>query len=139
MAESMQAKAEFAKREAEQERQAYLSEMRQEMTRLGTWTPEAIRELLLESDSAVYRALLALHARQTPQERSARETREDNARGFNACDARRLSMYAEWVADHYRQPEPRRYPQAMNRYHTGIARQRLLKYAHQLADIANRE
>lgn len=52
-----------------------------------TWTRESIRALLFNNPKAVYRAVLAIYARQTASEQAAATTLEQNGIGFNGSDA----------------------------------------------------
>jgi len=96
-------------------------------TTVATWTPETIDALLAANPRAVERAITALFARQTADERSTETTRHSNARGFNAADARKLSFVAKFLGEgkHLKTETCVRY--------VAIVR----KYRAQLADIAN--
>lgn len=96
-------------------------------TTAATWTPATIDALLASNPRAVERAIVALFARQTADERSTDTTRHSNSRGFNAADARKLSFIAKFLGEgkHLRTETCQRY--------VAIVR----KYRAQLADIAN--
>lgn len=57
-----------------------------------------IVNLLLTNDRAVGRALLALNARQTADERASESTRHQNGMGFRSCDARVGTSMAEFFS-----------------------------------------
>ena len=89
-------------------------------------TTKTIRDLLARNDLAVERAILAIYARQTADEKATSDTRHTNARGFSAAHASRGSYYARWIAS--------------GRHLTGVhlttARELSLHYTRQLLDIA---
>ncbi len=92
------------------------------------WKLEEIKEKLQSDDRWLYKGILAIYARQTDQEKNAGVTREDNSVGFNGPDSVRMTRHAKTLAK------------------VGIllwedkadARKRMLKYAGQLAKIANK-
>lgn len=96
-------------------------------TTVATWTPETVDALLVNNPRAVERAIVALFARQTEDEKSSDSTRHSNSRGFNAADARKLSFIAKFLGEgkHLKTETCKRY--------VAIVR----KYRAQLADIAN--
>ena len=61
-----------------------------------THTVQTIRDLLLTNDRAVARALVALNARQTADERATEVTRHLNGRGFRPCHARMGTSMAQF-------------------------------------------
>ena len=61
-----------------------------------THTIQTIRDLLLTNDRAVARALVALNARQTADERATEVTRHLNGRGFRPCHARMGTSMAQF-------------------------------------------
>lgn len=89
-------------------------------------TKEQIKSLLLSSDRAVERAMCALYARQTADERSSGTTQHLNGRGFNAFDANTGSYYARWVQSGRR----------LTGRHLVKARAMALRYLGQLAEVA---
>ena len=91
------------------------------------WTKEEIRELLEQNDKAVVRGLVVLYSRQTPEEQSEDRTVEKNNVGFNALDAAFLSSLARYAEKRGMLTEKQ----------MPYARKRMLKYAGQLARIAN--
>ena len=61
-----------------------------------THTVQSIKDLLLTNDVAVARALVALNARQTADERVTEATRHLNGRGFRPCHARMGTSMAQF-------------------------------------------
>jgi hypothetical protein len=59
-------------------------------------TKEQIVHLLATNDKAVARALVALNARQTADERATENTKYNNGRGFRPCHARMGTSMAEF-------------------------------------------
>lgn len=59
-------------------------------------TKEQIVEALRTNDRALYKALVLLNARQTPDERASETTRYTNGRGFNAAHAKRGTSMAQF-------------------------------------------
>lgn len=89
-------------------------------------TRETLAELLLASDTAVIRALLALYQRQTSTEQRVNDTIERNHRGFNCTDVHRMTSFVKFYqAKGYLSPRQ-----------IAWARPRLLKYTKQLLEIA---
>jgi hypothetical protein len=96
-------------------------------TMKGHWTSEAVKQAIEVDNRFVARALRALFARQTADERAVDDTRHLNGLGFSAADAKRLSLSAKWVEKNGR----------LDGWYLGEVRRRLLKYGRQLAEIAN--
>ena len=92
------------------------------------WTKAEIIEKLETDDRWVQRAITRLFSEQTADERAAMRTKYRNKRGFSAFDAKFLSALARRIhhRGHLFDPEIKK------------ARPRLIKYAGQLAKIANR-
>ncbi len=88
-----------------------------------------VRQMLLENDEWLVRGLVALHNRQTEDEKRSQDVKYLNKRGFNSADAGLLSSFAEqwkrrnWLSD-----------KQMTR-----TRGMMLKYAGQLTRIARGE
>lgn len=99
------------------------------------WTRDEIIPMLLQSDKAVGRALLAIYERQTQDEQSAGTTKYHNGVGFSAFDAEIMTSMARF----YRKNESLTPKQlAWLRACPGKQKTpRIGKYAGQLADIAN--
>lgn len=93
------------------------------------WTPEEIKELISKDDKAVMRAVVRLFTLQTAQEQQAGVTKEHNKIGFNGPDSPVLSYYAKWIQE----------KGALTGSHLNHARNRVRKYAGQLARVANGE
>ena len=92
-----------------------------------TWTKEEIKERMRVSDQWLIRGLLAIYKYQTEAEQSDDATLEDNGVGFNGVDAFILSQFA-------RQFQTRGF---LSPKQILVARKKMLKYAGQLATIAN--
>lgn len=91
------------------------------------WTKEQIVELLMNDNEAVERAVKAIYARQTEDEKHEKTTKHDNGRGFNAGDASVGTYMAKWCL-------------RGNRLTGGWlhkARRMSLRYTRQLLEIAN--
>lgn len=103
--------------------------MKQQLTITGVkhWTRTQIEEGLQKSNEWVVKGLLALYARQTQVEQRTEKTHDKNWRGFNATDAPRLTSYAKFYQQRGFLTEKQLY----------VARKRIMKYAQQLAHIAN--
>lgn len=61
------------------------------------WNREKVIDLLMNNNKAVENALLALYARQTADERSAKATKHSNGMGFTGTDAGFFTSLAEQV------------------------------------------
>jgi hypothetical protein len=91
------------------------------------WTKEAIREKLKTDDLWLRRAVVAIFEQQTSDERSAGMTVEDNGMGFNGSDAPSMSRIAQQIQrDGF-----------LDYKNVQFARKKMLKYAGQLANLAN--
>lgn len=62
-------------------------------------TVESISEMLRTNDKAVGRALLALNARQTQDERQSETTRHHNRMGFKPCHAKKGTGMARFYSE----------------------------------------
>lgn len=93
------------------------------------WTKEEIREKLQVNDKWLYRAITVLFSLQTRDEQNCGETKEHNKVGFTGPDAHILSYYAKWLETH----------KELTGKHKDKARVLVVKYAGQLAKIANKE
>lgn len=65
------------------------------MTSTPAWTRESIEALLASNPLAVYRAVLAIYARQTAEEKAKSHTLEANGVGFGGADAVFFSKVAK--------------------------------------------
>ena len=88
------------------------------------WDRDSIIQLLMVSDKAVERAIVAIYKRQTDEEKREEKTKFHNGRGFLPYHARRGSMYARIILSG-RQLFPDR---------MALARQMAIKYSRQLLE-----
>lgn len=93
------------------------------------WKKEEIRFRLETNNDWLIRGLLAIYDRQTQDEKSSEITVHENGIGFNGVDANLLSSYARY----YREEG------WLSKKQIEYARKKMLKYAGQLARIANGE
>lgn len=93
------------------------------------WTKEEIRERIQKEDKWLYRGLVVIYERQTYEEQTYEATIKSNGVGFTGADARIMTYLAKWVIA----------KKVLNDKWKEVARQKLLKYAGQLAKIANKE
>lgn len=91
------------------------------------WTKEEISAKLQTSDAWVVRAVIAIYERQTEDEQVSMTTNHHNSVGFNGVDAEIMSSFA--------QQAKRR--GSLSPKQLVIARRKIMKYAGQLAAIAN--
>ena len=63
---------------------------------MSEWTEQDIIRLLETKPFAVERAIVHLYNCQTPSEKAAGSTVEDNGKGFNSADARMGTYMAKW-------------------------------------------
>ena len=99
------------------------------MSEAKKWTKDAIKAKLAADDAWLIRGLLAIYAKQTDDEKNSDVTKEDNGIGFNAFDATILSdMAKQYIQLKFLSPRQKI-----------IVRKCMLKYAGQLAKIANKE
>ncbi len=94
-----------------------------------SWDKEKIKILLQTNNKAVGKALVALLNLQTSEEQRYSDTHIYNNVGFNKCDAKILTSMATW----YKRTG------MLTPKQTLVARKKVLKYAGQLAKIANKE
>jgi hypothetical protein len=92
-----------------------------------TWSKEEIKTMLVQSDKAVLRAVVAIFKYQTDMEKASHHTNNTNGVGFNKCDAPLLSSFAEQIIRRG----------ALSDKQMIYARKKICKYAGQLANIAN--
>lgn len=93
-----------------------------------------IRAKLAFNQKWLERGILAIDDRQTQDEQDSQETRHNNKRGWNYTDATPGSEMARYIR-HSGKPEGTR----LSGYQAEKARKFMLKYAGQLARIANKE
>ena len=91
------------------------------------WKAEEIR-FKLETDNVwLFRGLKAIYALQTDDEKASEVTKHENSVGFNGVDANILSSFAkQLLAEGW-----------LSRRQIDMTRKKMLKYAKQLANIAN--
>lgn len=92
-------------------------------------TKDEIKKKIQEDSRWLERAILAIFMEQTGIERSSFKTIAKNKRGFSSKDAPLMSRYADWLlkGNH------------LDEKHAAIARKMMIKYAGQLASIAERK
>lgn len=106
-------------------------------------TAESVRAYLKREDVSgdifIERALVALYERQTADEQASGDTSHKNGKGFNCFDAELGSSFAKQIVEQkelvraYNNPEGKR----LSPKQRAVARKMLIKYAGQLAGIAN--
>ena len=101
-----------------------------------TWTVDEIKALLQRSDDAVARGVVRIFEFQTADEKNSENTQYDNGIGFSAVDAKIMSSFAKQIMVHQRGGGKYRFP--LSPKQLAIARTRIVKYARQLCEIANR-
>jgi len=93
------------------------------------WTKESIKEILKTNNVAVLRGLLCIYHLQTDDEKMVEDVRYRNNIGFSGCDAYIMSRFATFFMK--------------NGYLTikqlELTKKKIMKYAGQLAKIANGE
>jgi len=106
-----------------------------------TWTESEIKALIEKSDVAAQRAVCAIYKRQTVDERASAETRWLNGVGFSASDAKIGSRLARWMlagtGEFTRPVDGQTFRGGLYMSRLAICRALALKYAKQLAEIAN--
>ena len=93
------------------------------------WSEQVVKNNLILNDTWVIRALIRLYKRQTPDERTTKETFQSNKLGFNKYD----SVYLTTMAEKALANKP-----IINSEMREI-RRRVIKYVKQLTQIANYE
>lgn len=91
------------------------------------WTKDEIKDHMKNEDAWLYRGILAIYNRQTDNEQFSGETHDSNGVGFNGVDAPIMSSFAEFLKKTGFLTEKQQV----------IARKKMMKYAGQLASIAN--
>lgn len=94
---------------------------------MDKWNKENMKEILAKYDDQVCKAVVKIYEYQTSDERVYHETKENNGVGFNGADAAIMSSFAEFYME-------RGY---LSSKQLIIARKKIMKYAAQLAKIAN--
>lgn len=93
---------------------------------------DLIQDNLRESDAWVIRGLLCIYDYQTADEQASEHTKDHNDVGFNGLDAQILTSFAKQVHKHKRNPQ---YPTPLSVKQMRICRNKMLKYAGQLARV----
>jgi len=91
------------------------------------YTKEFVRKMLTTDIVWLERGVLAIHSRQTEDEKVAHDVHHRNGFGFNAADAKYLSYVADYLLS----------GKHLSGSHTERVRRKMLKYSGQLARIAN--
>jgi hypothetical protein len=106
---------------------------------MKVWTKDEIVRNLKNNDDWIIAALLAIYERQTNDEKRDYATKYDNDIGFNCADAPKMTSFAEQVR---RWKNSRgyngKYAFPLSDKQLYVARKRLLKYAGQLTELANK-
>jgi len=91
------------------------------------WNKEDIIKILNDDEIALKKAIIALYARQTIDEKLERKAVEENNKGYSKLDTKFFSILAEKI---YLKKE-------FSEAELAIAKNKIKKYASQLADISN--
>jgi hypothetical protein len=94
------------------------------------WTKEEVKAKLESDDKWLVRGLLAIHARQTEEEKTTETTKEQNGTGFNSVDANILTD----LVNQYKRTNG-----YLSVRQIALIRKKMVKYAGQLTRIANKE
>jgi hypothetical protein len=92
-----------------------------------TYSKELIKEKLISNQTWLERGIIAIYKRQTKEEQWSKVTKDQNGIGFNGVDSSLLSSFAEQLI------KGRRLTDKQLVY----AKKKMIKYASQLAEIAN--
>lgn len=101
---------------------------------MKTWTRAQIENLLNTNPIFVERSIVQLFKRQTEDEKQVNNATHNNYRGFNKPDARRMTIYAKSII---KRRKERVEGQRLDEWQMLDAQKRVMKYAGQLAKIAN--
>jgi hypothetical protein len=99
------------------------------------FTKEAIKELLTTSDRAVEKGLTTLLSRQTAEEIATDSTHVHNGRGFSAFDAEFMTSLAKQVEAKIARGV--KLGECLSEKQMVYARKKIMRYAGQLAEVAN--
>lgn len=107
------------------------------MNEAKVWTADEIKTNLQQNDWWVVRSVKAIFEKgQTADEQNSESTQHFNGVGFNGADAAILSSFAKQIIAWYQKGTPKyRFP--LSPKQLTMARQRIMKYTRQLAEIAN--
>ena len=87
---------------------------------------ELVKTMLLINNEWLIRGLMAIYARQTPDEQTAEDTKYHNECGFNSADSMILTSFAkQWKSRNW-----------LSDAQMAILKKKMPKYAGQLAKIA---
>lgn len=98
------------------------------------WTPcktkveriEKVRSLLMSSDKAVLRGIVAIYRRQTQEEQDLGVTNNKNGIGYSGADAEFMCSLAKQILERG----------ALSAKQIEFGRKKIVKYSRQLAEIA---
>lgn len=93
------------------------------------WTKEQIVELLKTNETAVLRGIVAIYNYQTKTEQDSNQTIEHNGIGFSGVDGGILGSFAKQIIK----------SKKLSIKQFAIAKNKMPKYAGQLAKISNHE
>jgi hypothetical protein len=99
------------------------------------WTTTVIKDKLSTNDLWLIKGILAIYQRQTYDEQDNELTKEKNGVGFNSCDAGILTSFAKQIK---KNKTDSKYTLPLSPKQLKVARKKMLKYAGQLTEIANR-
>lgn len=94
---------------------------------MKVWEKAKIRNILIRSNEAVEKGIVAIFERQTADEQRAQTARYNNSIGFSAAHASRGSYYAKWVKG----------GRKLSGNHVLEGRKLILHYVRQLVEISN--
>lgn len=98
------------------------------------WTREQIEGLLKTNPIFVERSIVELFRRQTEDEKQINNATHTNLKGFNKPDARRMTIYAKSIIKRRKERDE---GNRLDEWQMKDAHKRIMKYAGQLAKIAN--
>jgi hypothetical protein len=91
------------------------------------WKKEEIKDKILLDDKWLCRGIVAIFNKQTAEEQTVEETIKDNGVGFTGADGHLLTSFAkQYISKGY-----------LSDKQISWARRKMIKYAGQLAKIAN--
>lgn len=91
------------------------------------WTKAEIKDLLKTNDRAVVRGIVVIYSLQTEDERLSAFTKESNGVGFSSFDAEFMTSLAQFILQNGH----------LTARQMTYGRKRIMKYAGQLAKVAN--
>ena len=94
------------------------------------WKKDEIKEKLVEGNRVwIERGVVAIFNKQTETEKAIETTNMNNGVGFNGTDAQIMTSFAKWLL--------KRKHNHLSQKQMAIAQRKIVKYAGQLAKIAN--